>query len=78
MYNLLKNYVSERIKEDGYVEVCTPQLVDRSLWEASGHWEKYRENMFIAESENRILAVKPMNCPGAVQIFKYGINYFGN
>ena len=76
MYNLLKNYVSERIKEDGYVEVCTPQLVDRSLWEASGHWEKYRENMFIAESENRILAVKPMNCPGAVQIFKYGIKSY--
>lgn len=76
MYNLLKNYVSERIKEDGYVEVCTPQLVDRSLWEASGHWEKYRENMFIAESENRVLAVKPMNCPGAVQIFKYGIKSY--
>ena len=76
MYNLLKNYVSERIKEDGYVEVCTPQLVDRSLWEASGHWEKYRENMFIAESENRILAVKPMNCPGGVQIFKYGIKSY--
>ena len=46
------------------------------MWEASGHWEKYRENMFIAESENRILAVKPMNCPGAVQIFKYGIKSY--
>src|SRR3546814_289396 len=60
----------------GYVEVKTPQLIDRSLWEASGHWEKFHEHMFIAESEDRILAVKPMNCPGHVQIFKQGITSY--
>lgn len=76
VYNTLKDYVRKRIQHDGYVEVCTPQLVDRALWEASGHWDKYREHMFIAESEGRILAVKPMNCPGAVQIFKQGIKSY--
>lgn len=75
-YNILKHYMRRRIQEDGYIEVCTPQMVDRSLWEASGHWEKYRENMFIAESEDRIMAIKPMNCPGAIQIFKQGIKSY--
>ncbi|GHU16010.1 threonine--tRNA ligase [Alphaproteobacteria bacterium] len=72
MYNALRDYVRKCIQKDGYVEVCTPQMIDRTLWEASGHWDKYREHMFIAESEDRILAIKPMNCPGAVQIFKQG------
>lgn len=76
LYNILKDYMRRRIQEDGYVEVCTPQMVDRSLWEASGHWEKYRENMFIAESEDRIMAIKPMNCPGAIQIFNKGIKSY--
>lgn len=76
VYNVLKDYIRKCILKDGYLEVCTPQLVDRSLWEASGHWEKYRENMFIAESEDRILAVKPMNCPGAIQIFKQGVKSY--
>ncbi|MDR1235569.1 MAG: threonine--tRNA ligase [Holosporaceae bacterium] len=76
MYNVLKDYMRRRIQKDGYVEVCTPQMIDRSLWEASGHWEKYREHMFIAESEGRILAIKPMNCPGAVQIFKQGVKSY--
>ena len=76
VYNILKDYVRKCILKDGYQEVCTPQLVDRTLWEASGHWEKYRENMFIAESEDRILAVKPMNCPGAIQIFKQGVKSY--
>lgn len=76
VYNVLKDYVRRCVLKDGYQEVCTPQLVDRSLWEESGHWEKYRENMFIAESEGRILAVKPMNCPGAIQIFKQGIKSY--
>lgn len=76
LYNTLKMYMRRRIEKDGYIEVCTPQIVDRSLWEASGHWEKYRENMFIAESEDRIFAVKPMNCPGAIQIFKQGIKSY--
>lgn len=72
LYNILKDYMHKRVLADGYFEVCTPQLVDRSLWIASGHWDKYRENMFIAESEGRIFAVKPMNCPGAIQIFNQG------
>ncbi len=76
MYNVLKSYMRKRIEVDGYVEVNTPQMVDRVLWEKSGHWEKYRENMFIAESENRIVAIKPMNCPGAIQIFKQGIKSY--
>ena len=76
LYNALKSYMRRRIQDDGYVEVCTPQMVDRSLWEASGHWEKYRENMFIAESEDRIMAIKPMNCPGDIQIFKQGIKSY--
>ncbi len=76
VYNVLKGYIRKCILKDGYQEVCTPQLVDRTLWEASGHWEKYRENMFIAESEDRILAVKPMNCPGAIQIFKQGVKSY--
>ncbi len=76
VYNVLKGYIRKCILKDGYLEVCTPQLVDRTLWEASGHWEKYRENMFIAESEDRILAVKPMNCPGAIQIFKQGVKSY--
>lgn len=76
LYNILKDYMRRRIQEDGYVEVNTPQMVDRCLWEASGHWEKYREHMFIAESEDRIVAIKPMNCPGAIQIFNRGIKSY--
>ncbi|MDR2157754.1 MAG: threonine--tRNA ligase [Holosporaceae bacterium] len=76
MYNALRDYMRKCLDKDGYFEVCTPQMIDRSLWVASGHWEKYRENMFIAESEGRILAIKPMNCPGAVQIFKQGIKSY--
>jgi threonyl-tRNA synthetase len=66
----------QRLQAAGYVEVKTPQLIDRVLWEKSGHWENYRPNMFIAESEDRILAVKPMNCPGHIQIFKLGIKSY--
>jgi threonyl-tRNA synthetase len=76
LYNTLWDYVRRCIAKDGYVEVCTPQMIDRSLWEASGHWDKYRENMFIAESEERTLVVKPMNCPGAIQIFKQGVKSY--
>ena len=73
LYRAVERYMRARLEEADYVEVKTPQLIDRTLWEASGHWEKFREHMFIAESEDRILAVKPMNCPGHVQIFKQGI-----
>jgi threonyl-tRNA synthetase len=76
-YRTVEAYMRRRLEAAGYIEVKTPQLVDRSLWEASGHWEKFRELMFTAESEDdRTLAVKPMNCPCHVQIFKQGITSY--
>ncbi len=76
LYRQVETYMRERLDAADYVEVKTPQLIDRALWEASGHWEKFRDLMFIAESEDRVLAVKPMNCPGHVQIFKQGITSY--
>ncbi|HAA91310.1 MAG TPA: threonine--tRNA ligase [Rhodospirillaceae bacterium] len=75
-YREIESYMRRRLETEDYIEVKTPQLIDRSLWEASGHWEKFQENMFIAESEERMLAVKPMNCPGHVQIFKRGVTSY--
>ncbi len=72
LYRTLKNYMRQRLEGAGYREVNTPQLVDRVLWEQSGHWEKFRENMFTTDIENTVLALKPMNCPCHVQIFKQG------
>jgi threonyl-tRNA synthetase len=73
LYRTIERYLRKRLEAAGYVEVKTPQLIDRSLWEASGHWEKFREHMFTAVSDDdRILAVKPMNCPAHVQIFRQG------
>ncbi len=77
IYQTLQNYVRRLIKKSGYVEVNTPIMVDRSLWEASGHWEKFRENMFTSnDDETKVMAVKPMNCPCHVQIFKQGIKSY--
>ena len=77
LYREIEAYVRRRLDAAGYSEVKTPQLVDRSLWEASGHWEKFGENMFIAQSEDeRTLALKPMNCPCHVQIFRQGIKSY--
>ncbi|MDC0649059.1 threonine--tRNA ligase [Candidatus Puniceispirillum sp.] len=77
LYREIEAYVRRRLDADGYSEVKTPQLVDRSLWEASGHWEKFGENMFTAQSEDeRTLALKPMNCPCHVQIFRQGIKSY--
>ncbi|HLI19963.1 MAG TPA: threonine--tRNA ligase, partial [Stellaceae bacterium] len=78
LYRTIENYIRRRIEAAGYVEVKTPQLVDRSLWEASGHWEKFREHMFTIEDEGdkRVLAVKPMNCPCHVQIFRQGLHSY--
>lgn len=70
MYVTLQDYMREKERRDGYVEVNTPAIMPRSLWERSGHWGHYQKNMFITESEKRIFAVKPMNCPGALEIFK--------
>jgi threonyl-tRNA synthetase len=73
LWLVLEAYMRRRLTEAGYVEVKTPQVLDRTFWEASGHWEKYRPNMFIAETvEGETLALKPMNCPGHVQIFDQG------
>ena len=77
LYREIEAYVRRRLDAAGYNEVKTPQLVDRSLWEASGHWEKFGENMFTAQSEDeRTLALKPMNCPCHVQIFRQGIKSY--
>jgi len=91
IYNQLESYVRRRIQDDGYVEVKTPQLIDNKLWEASGHWGKFRENMFVVPDETpstaedapifsgkfeKLLAIKPMNCPAHVQIFKQGIKSY--
>ena len=74
LYSELQAYMSRRQKEYGYCEIKTPQLMDRKFWEASGHWEKYRENMFVAEiaEEDKVLALKPMNCPCHIQVFNQG------
>jgi len=76
LWRAVEAYMRGRLQQAGYVEVKTPQLIDRVLWEKSGHWENYRPNMFIAESEERILAVKPMNCPGHVLIYRQGIKSY--
>src|ERR1700732_881969 len=77
LFRIIEDYMRRRLDAAGYQEVRGPLLLDRSLWEASGHWENFRENMFIAESrDERVLAVKPMNCPGQVQIFRQGLRSY--
>jgi len=76
LYRTLQRYMRKRLDNAGYVEVKTPELIDRTLWESSGHWEKFREHMFTTEAEERVLALKPMNCPGHVQIFRQGIKSY--
>ena len=69
IYITLQEYMRRKIVHDGYKEVNTPAIMPRSLWERSGHWDHYQKNMFVTESEKRLFAVKPMNCPGALEIF---------
>ena len=77
LYRQCEAYMRARLEDAGYFEIKTPQLVDRALWEASGHWDKFRENMFTAETEDdRVLALKPMNCPCHVQVFKQGLRSY--
>lgn len=77
VYRAIENFVRNKIRQEGYIEVKTPMLVDRSLWEASGHWEKFHENMFISHpDEDHTLCVKPMNCPCHIQIFNQGIKSY--
>lgn len=75
-YLALERYMRQRLDAAGYREVKTPQLVDRKLWEASGHWEKFREHMFTSDADDRNYALKPMNCPGHVQIFRQGLKSY--
>jgi threonyl-tRNA synthetase len=70
VWQVVEQHMRQVYRDTGYREVKAPQILDRSLWEASGHWEKYRDNMFTTESENRYYALKPMNCPGHIQIYK--------
>ena len=76
VWQIIEQYMRGLLNEAGYNEVRTPMVMDRVLWEKSGHWENYRENMFITESEKRDYAVKPMNCPGHVQIFNQGVKSY--
>jgi threonyl-tRNA synthetase len=76
LWQTLEQYMRQVYKESGYQEVRCPQILDVSLWKASGHWDNYQENMFFTESEKREYALKPMNCPGHVQIFKAGLHSY--
>jgi threonyl-tRNA synthetase len=82
IYRAMEDYMRRKLDRAGYREIRTPQVVDRKLWEASGHWDKYRENMYVTEideehaNEKRVNALKPMNCPGHVQIFNTGIKSY--
>ncbi len=78
LYRLVESYIRELLKEYDYTEVHTPQLIDRSLWEKSGHWQTFKENMFTTEIEDKFYALKPMNCPGHVQVFNQGLRSYRN
>jgi threonyl-tRNA synthetase len=76
LYRTLENYIRGKLQKSDYIEVKTPIMVDKILWEKSGHWEKFREGMFTSESEEKQLAIKPMNCPCHVQIFNQGLKSY--
>jgi threonyl-tRNA synthetase len=76
IYQILEQYIREKLKEYGYQEVHTPQMIDRSLWEKSGHWDKFSDDMFTTSSENREYAIKPMNCPAHIQLFNQGLKSY--
>ncbi|MFQ5661118.1 MAG: threonine--tRNA ligase [Gammaproteobacteria bacterium] len=76
IYRIIEGYIRGMMQQNGYREIHTPQIVDRSLWERSGHWDKFRENMFGTHSENREYAIKPMNCPCHIQVFNRGLKSY--
>lgn len=77
MFQTLINYMRQRQEDAGYVEISTPSVMDRNLWELSGHWENFRENMYTTQTEDgRVYALKPMNCPGGIQVYKQGITSY--
>jgi threonyl-tRNA synthetase len=76
IYLVIQEYIRGMLKRHGYQEIHTPQIIDRSLWEKSGHWEKFSDDMFVTESENRTYAIKPMNCPAHIQVFNQGLKSY--
>ena len=76
LYQLIVQYMSQVYRDNGYLEVNTPEMLDRTLWEKSGHWDKFGDSMFTTHSENRDYAIKPMNCPGHVQIYKHSLKSY--
>jgi threonyl-tRNA synthetase len=76
IYLVIQDYIRGKLRQHGYQEIHTPQIIDRSLWEKSGHWEKFSDDMFITESENRTYAIKPMNCPAHIQVFNQGLKSY--
>ncbi len=76
IYTIVRDYIRQKLAGKGYREINTPQVLDRSLWEKSGHWDKFHEDMFTTSSENRDYAVKPMNCPGHIQVFNQGLKSY--
>jgi threonyl-tRNA synthetase len=76
LFRTLEGYLRRRLEKSGYLEIRTPQLVDRSLWQASGHWDKFGDNIFAVESDDHVLALKPMNCPCHIQVFKQGLKSY--
>jgi threonyl-tRNA synthetase len=76
VYLILEQYIRGKLRSRGYQEVRTPEVIDRSLWEKSGHWEKFRKDMFVTESEERVFAIKPMNCPAHIQIYNHGLKSY--
>ncbi len=76
IWRIIENYIRKKLEQHGYIEVKTPTLADRKLWEASGHWDKFRQNMFTSEVADETFALKPMNCPLHIQIFKQGIKSY--
>jgi len=76
LWQAVEQYMRKVYQDNGYLEVKGPQIIDKSLWEKTGHWDKYRENMFVTESEKRDYALKPMNCPGHILIYKHGIKSY--
>ena len=76
IYLAVQQYIRDKLKHHGYQEVHTPQVIDRSLWEKSGHWDKFRDDIFITETEGRVYAIKPMNCPAHIQIYNHGLKSY--
>ncbi len=76
IYLAVQEYIRDKLRGHGYEEVHTPQVIDRSLWEKSGHWDKFRDDIFITETEGRVYAIKPMNCPAHIQIYNHGLKSY--